>query len=142
MVDKLLGDWNIEKQQSNQEESKITVEKKDIDKAKSDKKPNDQLIRVIKGYAVYNNLHLGKGQYGAVCKAKLASEIKNKNAQIFACKIMEVANVSQSELACIEKEVMIHSRVKAKNCVHLYNSFKTQSNMYMMMDYCNGFDLA
>ena len=37
--------------------------------------------------------HLGKGQYGQVCKAKLATEVKKKNSKTYACKIMEVANI-------------------------------------------------
>lgn len=33
--------------------------------------------RLIKNYVVYVEENLGKGQYGSVCKAKLASEVKN-----------------------------------------------------------------
>ena len=33
---------------------------------------------------------------------------------------------------------MVHS----PHCVHLHQAIKTNSNIYMMMDYCNGFDLA
>lgn len=54
---------------------------------------------------------------------------------------MEVANIQEKELLCIEKEVKIHNLVKSENCVRLYQSIKTSSNLYMMMDYCNGFDL-
>ena len=45
-------------------------------------------------------------------------------------------------MRCIEKEVKIHNMVHHPNCVHLYQSIKTKSNLYMMMDYCNGMDLA
>lgn len=85
---------------------------------------------------------LGKGQYGLVCKAKLVSEVKDKNAKTYACKIMEVQNIKPMEMKCIEKEVEIHNLVKSKHCVQLYQSIKTSSNLYMMMDYCNGFDLG
>lgn len=54
---------------------------------------------------------------------------------------MEVANVPQEELDCIQKEVHIHNMIKSNQCVKLYQSIKTQSNIYMMQDYCNGFDL-
>lgn len=91
---------------------------------------------------VFFDDHLGKGQYGSVCKAKLLSEVKEKNAKVYACKIMEVANIKPQEMACIEKEVEIHTKVKSDNCVRLYQSIKTSSNLYMMMDYCNGFDLG
>ena len=43
---------------------------------------------------------------------------------------------------CIEKEVDIHNKVKTPHCVQLYQSIKTNSNLYMMMDYCNGADLG
>ena len=67
--------------------------------------PKNPEVRLIKGYMVFVGDHLGKGQYGQVCKAKQATEIKIKNAKIYACKIMEVANIKQSEWLCIEKEV-------------------------------------
>jgi hypothetical protein len=37
---------------------------------------------------------LGKGQYGVVCKARLTQEKNDKNAKVFACKIMELTNIS------------------------------------------------
>jgi hypothetical protein len=55
--------------------------------------PRNPEVRLIKGYMVYMNDHLGKGQYGQVCKAKLATEVKKKNSKTYACKIMEVANI-------------------------------------------------
>ena len=97
--------------------------------------------KLIKGFIVYLDEFLGKGQYGQVCKAKKASEAKNENCKIYACKIMEVANIDKKEMACIEKEVMIHNMLKSDNSVKLYSSIKTSSNLYMMMDYCNGNDL-
>lgn len=51
-------------------------------------------MRSVKGYLVFLEEHLGKGQYGQVCRAKLAADAKKKNAKIFACKIMEVANIA------------------------------------------------
>ena len=91
---------------------------------------------------VYIDEFLGKGQYGSVCKAKLVTEHRKKDAKVYACKIMEVQNISKKEMACIEKEVEIHNRVKSEYCVQLYQSIKTNSNRYMMMDYCNGMDLG
>lgn len=32
--------------------------------------------------------------------------------------------------------------VKSPNCVRLHQAIKTNSNIYIMMDYCNGFDLS
>ena len=55
---------------------------------------------------------------------------------------MEFLNIKPSEMKCIEKEVEIHTLVKSDHCIRLYQSIKTASNLYMMMDYCNGFDLG
>ena len=62
----------------------------------ADSSPN---IRLIKGYVVFLDQNLGKGQFGQVCKAKLATELKDKNAKTFACKIMDVTKISAEELA-------------------------------------------
>ena len=117
-----------------------------VSKSKIENHHSEQMkgssTRLIKNYVVYIDDHLGKGQYGQVCKAKLATEAKDKNAKLYACKIMEVQNIKFSELKCIEREVEIHNLVKSQHCVQLYQSIKTSSNLYMMMDYCNGFDLG
>lgn len=55
---------------------------------------------------------------------------------------MEVSNISKSDLESIHKEVQIHNMVKSDHCVRLHQSIKTQSNIYMMQDYCNAFDLS
>lgn len=56
-------------------------------------RPKQQSVRSVKQYLVFLDEHLGKGQYGQVCRAKLQAEAKQKDAKIFACKIMEVANI-------------------------------------------------
>ena len=85
---------------------------------------------------------LGIGQFGKVVKAQKQSEVKSsKDQKTYACKIMEVANIKPQEMACIEKEVDIHNRVKSDHCLRLYQAVKTQSNLYMLLDYCNGLDL-
>lgn len=55
---------------------------------------------------------------------------------------MEVVNIKASDLKCIEREVEVHNKVKSEYCVRLYNSIKSNQNLYMMMDYCNGYDIA
>lgn len=55
---------------------------------------------------------------------------------------METKNIIESEMACLKKEVEIHNMVKSEHCVRLYSSIKTGSNLYMLMDYCNGMDLG
>lgn len=100
---------------------------------------------------------LGEGQYGKVCKAQLASDLlQNVNGtkqqavrstvdptkKIYACKIIEIADISQEDLACIHKEVRIHGMVRSPHSVRLHQTIKTGSNIYMMQEYANGFDLA
>lgn len=43
---------------------------------------------------------------------------------------------------CISKEVRIHNMIKSDYCVRLHQTIKTSSNIYMIQDYCNGFDLS
>lgn len=100
------------------------------------------LIRKVNGYLIYVEDILGIGQYGKVCKAQLASEVKQANSKMFACKIIEITCISQEDYDCIQKEVRLHNMVKSENCVRLYQTIKTNSNIYMMQDFCNGFDLA
>lgn len=43
---------------------------------------------------------------------------------------------------CIQKEVRIHALIDSPYAIKLYQTIKTTSNIYMLMDYCNGFDLS
>ena len=43
---------------------------------------------------------------------------------------------------CIQKEVSIHNMVQSDHCVKLHSSIKTSSKIYMIQDYCNGYDLG
>jgi hypothetical protein len=74
----------------------------------------------VQDFLVFLDERLGKGQYGAVCKARLKKEHKKKDAKVYACKIMDVANIDKAELSAIEKEVYIHNLVLDDNCVRLY----------------------
>ena len=119
-------------------------------------------VRKVNGFIVFVDDVLGEGQYGKVCKAQLASDImQNQNPdsqglmkqqavrstvdvtkKIYACKIIEIADISQEDLDCIHKEVRIHGMVKSEHSVRLHQTIKTSSNIYMMQEYANGFDLA
>ena len=93
-------------------------------------------------FIVYMDEVLGEGQYGKVCKAQLASDLltettsKKGNAdgakrqavrstvdptkKIYACKIIEISDVSQDDLDCIHKEVRIHGMVRSPYSVRLH----------------------
>jgi len=55
---------------------------------------------------------------------------------------MEIANIKEEDLACIHKEVRIHGMVRSAYSVRLHQTIKTGSNIYMMQEYANGYDLA
>lgn len=63
---------------------------------------------------------LGKGQYGQVCKARLTAEAKNPDAQIYACKIMQITDISQQDLIAIDKEIKIQRMIKSESCCRLH----------------------
>jgi len=75
---------------------------------------------------------LGVGQYGKVVKAQLESEARKKVKKIYACKIIEIVNISQDDMECIEKEVRLHNMVQNEFSIRLFNTIKTNSNIYMM----------
>ena len=84
---------------------------------------------------------LGEGQYGKVCKAQLAADLlanvttggstgnQKQNAvrstvdpskKIYACKIIDISDISQDDLDCIHKEVKIHGMVRSNHAVRLH----------------------
>jgi len=76
-------------------------------------------------------------------KAQKQSEVKSsKDPKTYACKIMEISNISKEDMDCIEKEVRLHDKVVNEHCIRLYQTIKTSSNIYMVIEYCNGSDLA
>lgn len=52
---------------------------------------------------------LGKGQYGVVCKARVTADMKDegKEAKVYACKILELVNISKQDAIAIDKEIKI-----------------------------------
>ena len=117
-------------------------------------------VRKVNDFIVYMDEVLGQGQYGKVCKAQLAADLLMETTskegamkhavrskvdptkKIYACKIIEISDVSEEDLECIHKEVRIHGMVRSKYSVRLHQTIKTGSNIYMMMDYCNGYDFG
>lgn len=104
------------------------------------KKPT---TRKVTDYIMYVEEVLGIGQFGKVVKAQKQSEVKDsKNPKTYACKIMEITNISKEDMDCIEKEVRLHDKVQNDFCIRLFQTIKTTSNIYMVIEYCNGSDLA
>lgn len=68
-------------------------------------------IKNVKDFQIYLDEFLGKGQFGIVCKARYASDYKKPNAQVYACKIMRAANISNSDQLSIDKEIKIQRMI-------------------------------
>ena len=79
----------------------------------STKKKKSPLVRKVTDYLVYIEEVLGIGQYGKVCKAQKQDEVKAKIDKTYACKIIEINNISQEDMECIEKEVRLHNLVQS-----------------------------
>lgn len=41
----------------------------------------------------------------------------------------------------VNKEIEIHSNLSSEHCVRLYEVFKTENRMYMILEYANCYDL-
>jgi hypothetical protein len=92
-------------------------------------------VRKVNDFIVFMDDVLGEGQYGKVCKAQLAADLlQNVNGtrqqavrstvdptkKIYACKIIEIADISEDDLKCIHKEVRIHGMVRSSHSVRLH----------------------
>jgi serine/threonine protein kinase len=75
-------------------------------------------VRKVNGFLIYIDDYLGEGQYGKVCKAqKIADQEKSQpssqkekttyrptpdpSKKIYACKIIDVSNISKDDMDCI-----------------------------------------
>ena len=85
--------------------------KKSVEKQEPSFKGPAPKVRKVNGFLVFIDDVLGVGQYGKVVKAQLESEARQKIKKIYACKIIEIVNISQDDMECIEKEVRLHNLV-------------------------------
>ena len=70
-------------------------------------------MRKVNGFLIYVDELLGEGQYGKVCKAqKITDQVAESGKQgyratpdiskpIYACKIIDIANISNEDMDCI-----------------------------------------
>ena len=134
---------NLDAEKSEKKESEVNLHPQGSTEASQVKRKKKRgLTRKVADYTVYVEEVLGIGQYGKVCKAQKTKDSKAKSDLYFACKIIDITNISQTDMQGIEKEVSLHDRIDSDQCVRLFQTIKTQSNIYMMMEYCNGSDLA
>ena len=130
-------------QDDSAQQNKNLVSDQSADNRKSKAGKRKPQTRKVTDYIMYVEEVLGIGQFGKVVKAQKQSECKeSKNPPTYACKIMEITNISKDDMDCIEKEVRLHDKVVNEHCIRLYQTIKTTSNIYMVIEYCNGSDLA
>ena len=76
--------------------------------------PKQPTVRKVNGYLIYIDDYLGEGQYGKVCKAQKISDqdktpgktatyrpTPDPTKKIYACKIIDVSNISKEDMDCI-----------------------------------------
>ncbi|XP_035784989.1 serine/threonine-protein kinase ULK3-like [Anopheles albimanus] len=80
---------------------------------------------------------LGKGSYAVVYRA-----IKKTTKEIFAIKIMEQHKLSSSAIDNVVSEIGLLKRLKHPHIVEMRDFLWDQSNIYIVMEYCNAGNLS
>jgi len=79
---------------------------------------------------------IGKGKYSSVIVGQhLATKEKR------AIKIVPLAKLQAERLVDVAEEISIASVVQHPNMVYLYETFKDEENLYLVMELCKGGDL-
>ena len=77
---------------------------------------------------------IGKGTFG---KVKLTYNASN-SSELYACKILEKANIKDKDDAIrCEREMNIIKNLQHINCVKTYEIISSNTNYYIIMDYCS-----
>ena len=80
---------------------------------------------------------IGQGTFGVVVLA--IHKITNEKVAI---KILDKEKITQkNDIARVKKEIDILKKLRHNNIVHLYNVIDTQTNIFLIMEYCNGIEL-
>ena len=61
--------------------------------------------------------------------------------QVFACKIYNSEFYSTLNRDMVKKEIEIHSKLSSEYCIRLYEVFRTENRMYLILEYANCNDL-
>ena len=80
--------------------------------------------------------NLGHGQYGKVHLAKNENDMNN----LIAVKVIE-RHLHKNKESIIQSEIENQKSIVSENVVQLTKAIKTDSRIYIFMDYCNGGDL-
>ncbi len=80
---------------------------------------------------------LGKGQYGIV----YLSYLKSNPDRVFAIKVMDRSKIRGKAQELLINEIGIMADLKHRNVCKLISATKTESNYYLVTEFCNGGDL-
>ena len=80
---------------------------------------------------------IGKGHYGQVYKA-----IHVNSKLIVAVKCLKREGLSNHQLKNVENEVLVLEKAHHKNIVTMIDRMKSKNSYYLVLEYCNGGDLA
>ncbi len=78
---------------------------------------------------------IGVGSYGTVYKAS-----KKGEKQFYVVKVISIYNLSNEEKQKVEKEAKFLSSINSPQVVKYYDSFIEGSDLYIVMEYCDGGD--
>ncbi|VDM50344.1 unnamed protein product, partial [Toxocara canis] len=89
-------------------------------------------------------LRIGGGSFSTVYKGISASPAANgvRCTVAIKCMDMRVANASKLNSDCVVSEIRILKTLKHRNIVCLYDFQWDKKNIYLIMEYCGGGDLA
>lgn len=81
---------------------------------------------------------IGKGSFGSVYRAQ-----STKTGGVFAIKRLSKSKYAKNPLLkkLLSSEVSIMSKINHPNILHLHRYFETESNYYLVLDFCNRGDL-
>lgn len=89
-----------------------------------------------KKIGTYNCIRtLGKGHYASVILAE-------SDGKLVAIKCLQREGISKNQLLNVENEVVALQNVEHSNIIRMVDRLKSNSNYYLVLDYCNGGDLA
>lgn len=80
---------------------------------------------------------IGKGHYAQVYEA-----MHKVTKKLVGIKCLSRDNISNNQLKNIENEVLVLERSRHPNVVSMADRMKSKNSYYLILDYCNGGDLA
>ncbi len=91
---------------------------------------------MIKKFNDYKIISLiGKGIFGAVYKV-------SKNNEYYAMKIFSLSLNNKKDLENVENETKILSKLNNEFCVKMYETFKFENGLAIVMEICENGDLS